>query len=84
MFLILKLKKDSDLDVHFQQFPNETPIAHFDSPANGVRQRAEIEAELLIPKFCFYKISAMFRLVITYVLCFFSNGILKTSQILLG
>lgn len=84
MFLILRSKKDSELDVHFQQFPNKTLIAHFDSLVNGARQKAKIEAECLIPKFCFYKTSRKFHLAIKYALCFFSNGILKTSQILLG
>lgn len=82
--LFQNLKKDLDLDVHLQQFPNKTPVICFDGPMNGVRQKAKIEAELLIPKFCFYKISRKFHLVIKYIFCFFSNGILETSQVLLG
>lgn len=43
-------QEGSYLDVCFQQFPNKTPIVHFDSPMKGVRQKATVAAELLIPR----------------------------------
>jgi len=81
-FLIWKLNKASHLDDRFQQFPDQTAIIHCGNPMDGVRPKAEIEAEVVSPKFCAYKFSRKLRLVVKCILRFFPNGILKTPRIL--